>query len=268
MTMKSKNYKIVVLTDMNDSTTTTVKSTISLAKMIGGNIQLFSVVNATDIVEIDNQLSSMRSINDQHIKMEKQMENMVDGFYRNFGVDIQYSFAFGNVKNELDRFIKETQPDMIVLGKRQASAFKLIGDSITQYILKTFDGIVMIAAEKNPLIPDESLSLGVLNSSESLDIEFAELLLNHSIQPLKSFKTVDYRNFSEHTETTDGIQTVDYVFEQGENSIKNISNYLMKSNVNLLFFERKQSDKKVNKTASNINNIINSIDVSLLLGSR
>ena len=54
------------------------------------------------------------------------------------------SFAIGNVKSELESYKKEQQPDIIVLGKRKNNTDKLIGDSITKFLLNTFNDVVII----------------------------------------------------------------------------------------------------------------------------
>lgn len=269
--MKDNIHKIVVLTDLNSSIKTTLKSAVSLAKMIGGRIEMFSVMKPTDIIGGDNQLSSMRAINDKHTKLDKKMKRLTDPISKEFDVDIQYSFAFGNIKNELNDYIKASQPDIIVLGKRKPGAFKLIGDSITQFVLNTFDGVVMIAADKNALEPNKELSLGVMNSLESsVQIKFADALLEHTKVPVKLFKIVKNASISEKTESSPNTQTIDYVFEDNDNALKSISNYLIKSKVNILCYERKQKDgiKSTHNTPLDINSMINSINVSLLVGSR
>ncbi len=269
--MKNNKYKIVVLTDFNDSTKTILKSTVSLAKMIGGEIEVFHVMKPIDVIERENQLSSMRAINDEHIKMEKKMKRVIDPISNEYGVDIRNSFAFGNVKNELEDYIQANRPDIIVLGKRKAKRFKLLGDSITQFILNTFDGVVMIAAKNNALEPNKELSLGVMNSFQSaVDMKFADALLEHTKKPVKSFKIIKNAMVSNQTEKAADTETIDYVFEYNDKTMESISNYLMKSKVNLLCFERSQKNatNKENQHTLDINSMVNSVNVSLLVGSR
>lgn len=269
--MKDKTYKIVVLTDFNSSIKTTLKSTVSLAKMIGGTIEVFSVMKPTDIIGGDNQLSSMRAINDEHTKLDRKMKRIIDPISKGFDVNFQYSFAFGNVKNELEEYIKKSQPDMIVLGKRKPGTFKFIGDNITQFVLNMFDGVIMIAADENALEPNKELSLGAINSLESaVDEKFANALLKHTKTPVKLFKIVKNANALEHSENSQTKKTIDYVFEDNENAMKSISNYLIKSKVNLLCFDRdqKQDIKKTDIKPLDLKSIVNTINVSVLVGSR
>ncbi len=73
--MKKNKYKILVLADMKKSTSTVLKSAVSLAKMINGDIQMFYVRKPTDIVAKENQLSAMRTINKEYQKTEKKIQD-------------------------------------------------------------------------------------------------------------------------------------------------------------------------------------------------
>ena len=64
--MEKSQYKILVLSDLTKSTTSTLRSSASLAKMIDGNVEFFCVKKPTDIVEKENQLSAIRTINKKY----------------------------------------------------------------------------------------------------------------------------------------------------------------------------------------------------------
>jgi len=260
-----KTYKIVVLSDLGKSASRTLKSTVSLAKMINGHIEIFNVKKPTDIVEKENQLSAMRTINSQHATTDKKMRNLIKPISEDYGVDISYSFALGNVKNEIDNFIKEKQPDIIVLGNRKSKPFNFVGDNIAQFVLSTFKGVIMIADENNVLEPSKEISLGTLNSLEPLvNLEFSKDLMAHSKKPLKSFKIVKNSSALEKMATPANNETIEYVFEHSDSSVKNLSNYLSKNKINLLYVDRvkKSTDDKM---ISDIKDVINNLNVTLLL---
>ncbi len=60
---------------------------------------------------------------------------------------------------------------------------------------------------------------------------------------------------------------MEYVFEENDNTIKNLSNYLSKNNINLLCFDRGHRNTKnnTNSIKTNINDVIRNLNVSLLL---
>lgn len=266
--MKKNKYKMLVLSDMKKSTSTVLKSAISLAKMINGDIQMFYVRKPTDIVAKENQLSAMRTINKEYHKTEKQIQDIIEPISNEYGLNIQSSFSFGNVKDEILLYIKEHKPDIIVLGKRKSKTLNIIGDRVTDVILKTFEGVIMIADSKNALEPNDALSLGVLNNvKNAFNVDFAENLIVNAQKPLKSFKII--KNSTDLKETKSSlseIDTLEYVFESNDNALNNISKYLVKSRVNLLCLNRdKQQTRKTEPLNSSIKDLVNKLNVSVLL---
>lgn len=252
--MKKNNYKILVLSDLNGDTSTILKSTVSLAKMIGGDINFFHVKSASDIVEKDNQLSAMRVINKEYTAINKQIQNLINPVSKEYDTSIPFAFSFGNIKDEIEKHIKEGQPDIIVLGKKKSNPFNFIGDHITEFVLKTHSGVIMIASNKNGLEPNQEIALGILNDLEpSSNLEFADDLIGNSQKPLKSFNIVSTSNTKKGPQPSSDGKTVAYVFEKNDNSIKNVSNYVSKNNINLLCINRKHNDA------------INKLEVSVLV---
>ena len=265
--MKKNKYKIVVLSDLKDSAGITLKSTVSLAQIIDGDIEFVHVKSPTDVVERDNQLSAMRDINAKHLVTENTIKEAIKPISEEYGININYKFSFGNVKREIKKAIQDTQPDIIVLGKRKPRTIKLLGDSITQFVLKHYDGVVMIASEINALEPKGELSLGVLNGEvQTLNLDFTEHLMNHSQKPLKSFKILKKSNISDDVVNEGNKNLVEFVFEQGDNAINNLSKYLSMSKTNLLFVDRANNVAIKKLMGANIQSVVDSIDVSLLLG--
>jgi nucleotide-binding universal stress UspA family protein len=238
-----KTYKILILSDLKKSSNHLLKSAVSLAKIINANIELFHVKNASDIVERENQLSAMRSINKEYVKTEQKIKKLIAPFSAEYDVPIDHAFAFGNPKKEISKRIQELQPDVVVIGKRSPKTLSLMGDQMTQYVLKQYNGTVLIASNHTPLEPNEQISLGLLNeTNDHLNVDFAEDIIEHSQQPLKSFKIVNSSKTQENSSIPSHEQKIDYVFEQSDSVLKNLSRYLSKNNVNLLCVNREDND--------------------------
>ena len=99
--MKSKNYKILALSNLNDSTETILKSTISLAKIIDAEIRFFSVKQPTELIQIENQLSAKRTINREQVVTDKKIQKLILPFVEQYDVKLGYSFATENTQNTL-----------------------------------------------------------------------------------------------------------------------------------------------------------------------
>lgn len=265
--MKTNKYKILVLSDLKDTSNTILKTTANLAKAIGGDIDLLHVKKPVDIVESDNQLSSMRTINRDYLTSKDKIESIIKSIDKE--LSINYNLIYGNVKQEIKEYIENYNPDVIVLGKRKFNALKLAGDRITKFVLKKYSGIVLIASNENVLVPNKDLSLGVFNNFEhSSNQDFTRNLIEFTQKPIKSFKIKKSVNKDLEKNKGEGIlkNTVEYIFESSDNAINNLSNYLLKSNVDLLCVNRGiEGFSKNQLTANNINSLIKNVDTSLLI---
>ena len=267
--MKNKKLKILVLSDLKEATNDILKSTASLVNIMGGEISLFHVKKPTDIVERESQLTALRTINEKHILTKKEIEQFSDYFQQTYNISMSHSYTFGNVKNEIKDYILINKPDIIVLGKRKSKTVNLAGDNITDFILKYHDGPVLIAGKDNRLEPNQELSLGVLNSKDSLaSTSFSEKLLMHSKKPLKSFKFINKVNTLTGNEPSD-TKTVEYIFERNDDTIQNLSSYLSKSGINLLLIDgsSKNNKDKEGLNKSDLMNVINQLNISLFISN-
>jgi nucleotide-binding universal stress UspA family protein len=263
--MKNSKQKILVLLDLKKPSVNALKSTVSLAKMIDGDINLFFVKKPTDVVDSENQLSSMRNINDDFKKTKKSIEHLIEPLSKDYGITINYSFTTGNIKDEIGKHIEKHQPDVIVLGKRKAKLFNLLIDNITDFILNKFDGAILVASDQNAITPEKALSLGILGSIvPTSNSSFTNCILYNSQKPLKTFSVVQDTKTTLEEKAAVNNEIVNFTFEKSSNVIKNLSKYLIKSNVNLLYVNKEDKQYNTNQQP-NINALIEKLDVSLLI---
>lgn len=262
--MENYKYRILVLTDLKKNANTTIKSSVSLANMIDAEIALFHVKEHIDILERDNQLSSMRTLNEEHKNTQKKINAIVNDFSKKYDVKINGDYAFGKVKEEIQKQIQVHNPDIIVIGQRESAPFKLFGDSITRFVLKKFKGPIMISSNKDALVPNQKMALGVLNGSNKiLEAEFSKNLLAHTKTPLKSFKIQNSQNTNKNTPNLNEEKMVEYVFEQNDSALATLSSYLHKNNINLLCVDR--AINETNNDATTLKEVVSKLNVSLLV---
>ncbi len=210
--MDTKRCKILVLSDLKISSESLINSTVNFAKRVNGNLDFFHVKKPADIVRDDNQLNAIRSIKEEHKLTEKQLSDLTSSISKD--VNVTYSFAFGNIKNEIEAYIEKNKPDVIILGKRRLKALGLVGDKITRFVLKKYSGAIFITSEENTLSLDGELVLGVFNSLD---------------------------NSSELEDQLVKDQVVKYTFETQDDTLKKMVESLPKSNVNLFCIHRKDT---------------------------
>ncbi|WP_036157415.1 universal stress protein [Maribacter forsetii] len=265
-----KKYKIAVFSDMKESLGNTLKSTLSLAKMLNGDITIFHVKKASEVVTEDSNLSAIRSLNSEFITMDNDINKIVTAYSKDFGVTMSYSCAIGNLKNEIATYIEKEKPDFIVLGKRKSSFFNILGDNLIPFVLKKHKGPIFLTDELNVLDYGNDLSLGVLSNAEEISIaDLTKDLLLYSQKPLKSFKILKNKIVLNKPDTAKERKEVSFEFEKNANSIKKISTCITKNKINLLcinrFENKKNKEGKSLSMPANISELINNINVPLLL---
>lgn len=254
--------KILVLSDIDSSTEKIIKNGINLAKIVDGEINFFCVKKATDIVEKESQLSAMRTINEKFLEVDNKIKKIIKEQSKNENIKIDYKISFGNLKNEISTQIKVTNPDIIVLGKSKSKVLSFIGDNIIDHVLKEYSGTVMVTSDNNLLEANSEISLGLLDNINTFSNKYAETIVSYSDKSLTSFCINDDKLESKNINDT-SKKIVEFVFEKGDNVIKNISNYLSKSKVNVLFINREKQE--LNSVKPNIKSIIKNLDCSLIL---
>jgi nucleotide-binding universal stress UspA family protein len=265
--MKTNKSKILVLTNLNRSTRTTIQSAISLAMIIDGEIELFHVKNPAEVVKTDNQFSALRSIKDEFCSAEGRMQEFITSISKEYPINISHRVAFGNVKSEIEKYLESHNPDLIVLGKRPTKPFQLVGDGITEFIMDHYEGAVLVTAEENVLLPDHPLSIGLLNGAKSLSTRgFLKDILKRSMKPLKVFTIVENTKTGPSVPFVTHSESIEFVFEKDENSVSNLSNYLKKNSVNLLCVERTPNvnDHFVKIVGADLKKSLSKLHVSLL----
>ncbi|MCF2875965.1 MULTISPECIES: universal stress protein [unclassified Tenacibaculum] len=190
--MAVPKHKIVVLSDLKDSTATSLKTAISLAKKTDASIHFFHVKKPTDVVVTDNQLSAKRAINSNFTQTNKEISELVSEFSQKYDIDITSSFTFGNIKNEIDLFLEDTNPNIIVIGKRRSKSISALGDKISKHVLKKKGKTIIIASAESELQPENEISLGLYNEIEQQhNNEFINEIIENANKPLKNFQVVN-----------------------------------------------------------------------------
>ncbi len=265
--MKNNNPRILVLTDLHSSSEIVLANAISVAKLIGAQLEVFHVIKPGEIVSSDSQLSALRTINKSSLQIDKKMKALLEPF-KDEGIAIKQSFMIGNVKNEVENYINERDPELIVMGKRRASALKLIGDGLTEFLLSNYKGMVLVAGKANLLKNSMGLKLGAYNvSKDELEQGFAKTLLEQSKNPVRSFKVVEKPGINQMSAEGTISGVVEYVFEQSDNVLNNISNYVTKNELDLLLVDRPFSTEKSSAVVK-VKSLLKNNEVSVLFPGR
>ena len=120
---------------------------------------------------------------------------------------------------------------------------KLIGDSITQFVLTSFNKEVIIASQDKTWEIND-ISLGMINpTKQTMSKNLAEKLLLLTNNPLKAFKIVEGFNTSDSENIVFDKKVIEFVFENGDDVMNTISKYLSESKVDVLFVDNDKGKK-------------------------
>lgn len=258
---KSK-HTLLVLMDKSKASYTALTNAVNLAKLIDASIDILQVRSPTSVVRYENQIASMRAIDEDRTKQKKELKDIVRLISEEENLPIISNFTFGNIKNEIKNHIEKTKPDIIVLGKRKRKVVNFLGDGITADLLKTHNGGILISGNKEAFTSYNTKSIGFLNNSSDIEkIAIANDLKKLNNKPLKIFKM-----------SQDGVlktkkigvekmnnQEVDknnivYEFDSKSDTANAMTNFIMKNNLALLFVNNKETNDR--SLLSRLNNTL------------
>ncbi len=257
-----KQRKIMVLINLDKPQGALIQNAINIAQKMDGKLLFFYVRKAADVVQNANQFSAIRSVTEAHVEVEKRLKGLLQPYQEKTPVKMESHFAFGNIKNEIKDQLHQYQPDLVVMGKRSSSSLPLMGDQLTDFVLNQFQGTVLVSALDQGFEANEHLSIGLLSGALERPQGLAEELLSTSKVPLKTFRIKSNTEEADKEKAPAG--TVQYVFSEGTDAVKNLSKYVLKNNVHLLCINR---TSKTDATASNSNmkEVMQNLPVSLLM---
>lgn len=258
-----KKIKILILSDINTSTEKIVQNGLNLAKILDGEIDFFCVKKPTDIVKKESQLSVMRTINEKFLEADNQIKKLITEINNDNSISIHHQVSFGNLKDEIGNRIKETKPDLIILGNKNSKILSFLGDNILELVLKEHEGTVMIASDKITLEASSELSLGLLNDANLISTNnYQNSIVSYAKKPLISFQ-VNSDKVTLQDKNSKPKNIIQFVFENGDNALASMSKYMSKNNVQLLFVNR-----EINKTKEvkyKFDNLANELNCSIML---
>ena len=143
--MNRNKSKILVLSDLKDNSKSTIEYAITVAKEINGSLELLCVKKPCDFITTDNPLSAMRNVSNEFVKTEQKAKNIIHNITKDDFFPVKNTIEFGNIKSEIENYIELSNPDFIILGKKEKKFLKIGCDNITDFIVEKYKNNVLIA---------------------------------------------------------------------------------------------------------------------------
>ncbi|MBX2826579.1 MAG: universal stress protein [Flavobacteriaceae bacterium] len=239
--METQN-RVLALINIKEPVKTIIESTINLAQTYGAEVKFLYVEKRLDPTRTENQLDVLRTMTEQQKAIGK-FRNILAKWKENTDTKLDYAIVEGSIKKTVQSEIEAYQPDLMVLGKRKPNMYRVIGNQVTEFVIKNFDGPLFIIEPSKVLEIKENLSVGVLNDASAVvDHNLTTPLLRQSKEPLKLFKIANDSEPAATVETA-GTPTIDYTFENNPNALDNLTSYVHKNNVHLFCLDRQETPK-------------------------
>ena len=219
---------------------TALQNAVSLAKKIGGSIDILSVKSPFQVINDENQLAALRELNKASGGAKMTMKETVDSIAEAENLTISYNFTFGNLITEVRQHIGVTQPDIIVLGKRKTNIANLLGLDLTSYLLKNYHGALLISRDAQLFGTQDGMALGMLNDIHSENrSKLSEDLEKLTDKPITLLKINNLDNGQVEPSRFPSDMTT-FEFDHGANVSESFSKYIERSGVSLLCVRKSQ----------------------------
>lgn len=244
-------YNLLVLFDFSSASHLALKNAINLAKLVHGKIDLFYVKPLIAFTKSSNQIAIMRAIDEDRKSEKRKMKNLVNAITKEENIAVSYNFTYGHVINEVQKYIDETNPDVVVIGRRNSKVKNIFEQGVTNYLMKNLKSSLLVSGSDNRSTSFNDASIGFIDELVAKEqLAIADELINKSKQPLKLLKTS--KKDSEQLQKSDKeVITLEF----GDHSEPGllIAQYINKNKIDLLCVKRtmrkgiSKSDSKVNK---------------------
>ncbi len=262
-------YQLLVLTDLTKASDNTLMNAAQLAKVIGGNVEVFHAKAPTDVVKQENQLSAMRTIHKDYNSSKKKLESLKRSIEQKAGIPISYAIGYGNIKTTIKERIDFLKPDIVVLGKRKPKWDNFLREGITEFLLKNSDVNLLIGGDDKKFHSFTDISLGVYGQDVLDDgFEIISELREKNQKPVKMFSMGKSKNAQKSEEHTSAeSKMVSYVFSENDNAFGGLISYVSKTNTQLLCIPGpKNSRKNFSRAKGNqIGKMVQKLDIPVLI---
>lgn len=233
MNTNNSNYNILVLTDFSEAATIALRNASKLAKLVNGKLQAYYVQPLQKFTEEENQLSLGRNLRESYTQTLVKGQKLMKAIGEEEGVEISFSTESGNVKNCILNKLKNTNPNLVIIGKRTSNPLKLIGDRVTQFLIDECPTSILIGGSNKELHSFSDLSLGFYGKTIAKDsVKIIEPLLQKP-NSVKYFGIRDLMS-KEQVDEVDTEKENTFMFpQQGMKAIEALTSYVAHANTDL-----------------------------------
>ena len=150
--MKS-NYTFLVLMDFSEASYISLKYAISLAKYLGGRIEIFHAIDPEKISGLENSQAFLSSLDQVNKEVENKLKSLVE-MLDTEGIQSNYNYSYGKIKSEINSHVLKIKPDLVIVGSNTKNA----KGRIMNHFLNTYSGTVLITKSEGEFDLETNIS--------------------------------------------------------------------------------------------------------------
>lgn len=260
MNTNTQSYNFLVLTDFSDASNIALLNAAKFVKLTNGHIHAYHVQTSVPMAVEQNQITLKGRLRENDRQTLSKANKIISAIEEREGIKIEFSMDHGNVKNCVSNKVKETNPDLVFLGRRKSKFLDFIGDKVTQFVIDHCDTSVLISGSNHELHSFSDLSLGFFGET----IEKSELkIVDHLNESTRSVKYFGIQSRVSAGETLDTVQKTptSFIFTQeGLKAIEALTSYVARTNTELFCIPKNNNSK-----LQPIKEMVNRLDIPILL---
>jgi nucleotide-binding universal stress UspA family protein len=176
------NHTFLVLLDFSKASYKALKYTISLAKLLKGEIHVMYVANPMDLVYSDNPAIAIRDIEFDTRKNERKLKAITE-IIATEGIEATSCYSIGNVISLFEERVERTKPSLVIVGKKLEKS-KFSG-KLSSYLMNNYKGSLLVVGEESEFQIDTKISLGCnVNTLNLSNLEILHTLNTYTEIPL------------------------------------------------------------------------------------
>jgi len=149
-----RREKFLVLIDFSEDSYKALDDLIKLVKEIGGSIEVFSILSPLGIMDKENQITALRTMDMEEKRVERKLNSIVEMIELE-GIKANSSYSIGNVKSELKLKLIKSQPDVMVLAKKGNFA-----NGVLHFLINEYKNAVLILGNAQKFFRGNSIAIG------------------------------------------------------------------------------------------------------------
>ncbi len=158
---KESGFNFLILINFTKTSYKALDYLIKLVKTIGGKIEIYCIINPSDMAVSDNQIAALRSIRVEKKRIERKLNSIVEMIELE-GIKTCSSYSIGSINSELKQKLIHTKPDVVVIGKGKG-----ITNWMLNYLINEYKESVLILGSESDFLKGTKITIGY--NTDTLD---------------------------------------------------------------------------------------------------